>query len=60
MDMKQATAVVVEMAQARPAETIEGEALRMILRDLKEQRLLNLETERAAGRMAELMDKEAV
>jgi len=60
MDMKQATAVVVEMAQNRPAESVEGEALRMILRDLKAQRLLGIETEQTIARANELLDREAV
>ena len=42
---KEATTIVVAMAQARDEASLEGEALRMILRELREQRIVAHEIE---------------
>ena len=45
VNQREATNIVVAMAQARDETTPEGEALRMILRELREQRIVAHEIE---------------
>ena len=51
MDMKEATKIVVGMAQSRPEDSDEGQALRMILRDLREERQFMIGTGDSVARM---------
>lgn len=52
MDMKEATAIVVRMAEDRDADSGEGLALRIILRDLRLHRETSNTAEEAIKRMS--------
>lgn len=50
MDQKTATDIVVKMALARDEKTPEGQALRIVLRELRDRRGAAIELEKAVDR----------
>lgn len=57
MDSKRATEIVVGMAMARNPESPDGEALRMILREVKESRRFSTEAEKIINKILSELDE---
>lgn len=60
MTQQDATKVVVAMAQARAEDTEEGEALRLILRELKDSRVVGIQGDQAIINMQRELDEAGV
>jgi hypothetical protein len=58
MDLKKATEIVVGMAQERSPDSPEGEALRMVLKELKEHRLFSNKAENIVESMLKSLDED--
>jgi hypothetical protein len=57
MDLKKATEIVVGMAQERSPDSPEGEALRMVLKELKEHRLFSNKAENIVESILKSLDE---
>jgi hypothetical protein len=56
MERPEATAIVVEMARKMPEETAEGQALRIVLGELRLARVFMHEAEQPVARMEGMID----
>lgn len=57
MTRDEATRIVVKMAQNRDETSSEGEALRIVLRELKDQRIVGLRMEGAIHDLVKKLDE---
>lgn len=59
MERPEATAIVVKMAEDRDKDSPEGEALRIVLRELREQRVAAKAAGEAMDKMGGMLDAAA-